>query len=340
MSEDQATRRLSALRAVRVAPAAISMLRSGEVTMSALAELRELLELALDPPEVVLAEARGRSVREVRRFVAERLGIAGSEDRIRERGEDEVKESGRRQGSFPRAGGAFEIRFTAGPGFVEKLERARALLSHAVPDGDFEEVIGRGLDLLIDAVERRRTGKLVRGRTGRRAEPAPEGDAMSRVERRGVEPAPEGDATSRVEDRQAEPAPEGDATSRVEGRGGEPASDGDAMSRVEVRRPKRRSLPRAVVREVWTRDGGRCTYVCPRSGRRCLEAMHVEIDHAVPRALGGPDTAANLRLRCRSHNRLVAETELGPAFVGAKIRGGGAKVRGGGVGTRAGPCGG
>ncbi len=52
-------------------------------------------------------------------------------------------------------------------------------------------------------------------------------------------------------------------------------------------------------REVWQRDGGRCSYVDPRSGRRCASRHLLQIDHQVPHALGGSAAPANL-LSCAS----------------------------------------
>jgi 5-methylcytosine-specific restriction endonuclease McrA len=76
----------------------------------------------------------------------------------------------------------------------------------------------------------------------------------------------------------------------------------------------RSSIPTAVRRAVWARDGGRCRFAGP-DGIRCQTRRMLELDHRTPRALGGLDTAENLRLLCRPHNdaerrRLLGEGEL------------------------------
>lgn len=71
-----------------------------------------------------------------------------------------------------------------------------------------------------------------------------------------------------------------------------------------------RAIPAAVRREVWERDGGRCTFQA-EDGRRCDSRWQLELDHVQPAARGGPATAANLRLRCRKHNTLHAEETYG-----------------------------
>jgi len=82
------------------------------------------------------------------------------------------------------------------------------------------------------------------------------------------------------------------------------------------------SLPAEVRRAVWARDGGRCVYVGPR-GIRCETRKLLELDHRIPRALGGPDTVDNLRLLCRSHNdaerrRILGEGKLSTSLARAK----------------------
>ena len=62
-----------------------------------------------------------------------------------------------------------------------------------------------------------------------------------------------------------------------------------------------RHIPRAVRREVFARDAGRCTYVGP-TGVVCGSTYQLELHHIHPYAMGGPSTAANVALRCAVHN--------------------------------------
>ncbi len=71
-----------------------------------------------------------------------------------------------------------------------------------------------------------------------------------------------------------------------------------------------RSVPMEVRRQVWKRDGGRCTWAAP-DGRRCGSRWQLELDHIEPLLLGGRSTVDNLRLRCRGHNLLYAEQTYG-----------------------------
>ena len=82
--------------------------------------------------------------------------------------------------------------------------------------------------------------------------------------------------------------------------------------------PDSRHVPVAVRNEVWQRDGGQCAFV-GSTGRRCSSRHQLELHHLHPFALGGPSTAANLSLRCRTHNRHAAEQDYGPDHIAQKV---------------------
>ena len=62
--------------------------------------------------------------------------------------------------------------------------------------------------------------------------------------------------------------------------------------------PAKRAIPAAVKREIWQRDGVRCRYVDPRTGRRCASRHLLQIDHLLPlrpgRGCGAEERAAPL----------------------------------------------
>jgi hypothetical protein len=75
-----------------------------------------------------------------------------------------------------------------------------------------------------------------------------------------------------------------------------PANSRDATRKKRTGRPP-------LHRQVFTRDGHRCTL--------CGSKHALEVDHIIPRAKGGPDSLENLRLLCRSCNQRAAITEFG-----------------------------
>ena len=68
--------------------------------------------------------------------------------------------------------------------------------------------------------------------------------------------------------------------------------------------PPRRHIPAAVRRHVWQRDGGRCCYRDPLTGRRCTSSHLLQIDHLLPVAQGGGPEPFNLELSCFAHHRM------------------------------------
>ena len=89
-------------------------------------------------------------------------------------------------------------------------------------------------------------------------------------------------------------------------------------SRPSTRRTRSRYIPRAVVRAVHARDGGRCAFVSA-DGKRCCERGFLELHHHdVPYARGGQASVENIRLLCRAHNALFAERDYGRPFMRSK----------------------
>ena len=66
------------------------------------------------------------------------------------------------------------------------------------------------------------------------------------------------------------------------------------MPRASEIKPRREAIPRAVQREVWQRDGGRCVE-CSTKEKLCF-------DHIVPFSRGGSNSVRNLQLLCEPCN--------------------------------------
>jgi hypothetical protein len=90
---------------------------------------------------------------------------------------------------------------------------------------------------------------------------------------------------------------------------------------VEHRRARResRTVPAEVRRSVSERDAGRCTFVDPKTGRRCDERRFITFEHIDPYALGGTATVSNIRLLCSQHHALLARRAFGDQYVAAAV---------------------
>ncbi len=80
----------------------------------------------------------------------------------------------------------------------------------------------------------------------------------------------------------------------------------DPMRRAPSARKSKLEIEREVFRKYQC-----CSFKDPVTGRTCGSKHLLQIDHIVPRALGGKDEITNLRLLCAEHNRLEAIRELG-----------------------------
>jgi hypothetical protein len=67
-----------------------------------------------------------------------------------------------------------------------------------------------------------------------------------------------------------------------------------SMPKAPEPKPRREAIPRAVQREVWQRDGGRCV--------ECASKEKLCFDHIVPFSRGGSNVVRNLQLLCEKCN--------------------------------------
>ena len=170
----------------------------------------------------------------------------------------------------------FKVQFTADQGFMDLLDEARDLLAHELPTRDFVAVQRKALEVLVAQLRKRKYA-------------ARAGAARSEV---------------------AEVPRTADELEPVES----PAADVADSEPSEGAAKRRRRPPAAVAREVWQRDGGRCTFADAR-GQRCRETSKLEFHHIRAFALGGATTVDNLTLRCCAHNALAAEHDFGIAHM-------------------------
>jgi len=75
-----------------------------------------------------------------------------------------------------------------------------------------------------------------------------------------------------------------------------------------------RHIPDSIKREVYERDGGRCTFSDER-GRRCRETGALEFDHIDGFARTHRHDVDRIRLLCRAHNQYAAEQIYGRTFM-------------------------
>lgn len=181
LCEESAYKRIQAARAARKFPQLLSAFAEGRLHLSAVF----LLGPHLTPENVdeVVAAATHLSIRALRGLIAQRFVAPRPELELTPRGDVDGKEPGpaaRPAGvleTFPVGGEnrAYESLDSPRIGPLcridvhcvvdqEKLEHARALLSHSVPDGDLGKIFDRALDAVIRETEKRKFGAAIQPR--------------------------------------------------------------------------------------------------------------------------------------------------------------------------------
>lgn len=282
-SEDEASKRVRVARLASRFPRVLDELRARAIHLTGLFLLAHYL--TEENYERLMARARGKLRCEIERLIAAEFPKPDVPDRVcplpeqitsgaltcpgtgaTAAGPTDSGKAGSSAGSSVRSGrleplsaSSFGVQFTASAELAKKIERARELLSNALPGGDLGALFERALDALIDDPGKSPTG--------------------------------------------------GRETKRRLGAG-----------KPRKRRPLgagSRHVPVEVVRLVWERDGGQCTFT-DEQGRRCSARRHLTIEHRHPHALGGPPTADNLCLLCAAHNAHSARKVFGEAHIEAK----------------------
>ncbi len=245
----------------------------------------------------LVEEATGKSARQVRRMLADLdPELAPPADRVR-----------------PLGDGRYELNAVIDADCQQGLEHLRGLLSHVDPRMTVGQLVGRIVQEALDRHDPSRPPR--RARAGSRAapgeseaapaakkQPAPEpGHAVTAPDPAilaGTTSTPEG--TPRPRPASAPSPTRKEATDRSAAAGTKPAGAATPTAKACA---SGRAIPAAVRRQVWQRDGGRCSYLDRRTGRRCNSRHLIEIDHIVPYALGGGADPRNLRLLCHAHHR-------------------------------------
>ena len=331
-SDAAAARRIGAMRLCADQPHAREGLRDGSLTLSAAAELQWAFDrqrrrgsicgtaaiapagtraagaagaaaqngLAPDsapavpssaepqPPPLVLdavgrqklvEEAAGKSARQVRQMLADvDPELAPPADRVR-----------------PLGDGRYELKATIDAECQQGLEQLRGLLSHVDPRVTLGQLVGRLVKEGLDRHDPSRPPR--RARSGSR--PADAKANAPRTPTPESQPAVERRAASTTKDAAI---PAGAAPTPARAVRPIPTKSTGAATPTAKSCASGRAIPAAVRRQVWQRDGGRCSYVDPQTGRRCNSTHLIEIDHIVPHALGGGADPGNLRL-CGAHHR-------------------------------------
>ncbi len=68
-----------------------------------------------------------------------------------------------------------------------------------------------------------------------------------------------------------------------------------------------RYVPEKLKQLIWQKNNSCCSFIDPRTKRRCESKFRLQIEHIIPVAHGGLTIEENLTLLCQAHNLLMAD---------------------------------
>lgn len=138
LSEAATYRRITAARAARRFPQMFDHLATGDLTLSAIGVLAP--HLGDTDAAKLIERARCCTKRQVEQMVVDRRPLPEVPTRLRPLGNDRLS-----------------LELTVSVAFKDKLEEAQSLMRHQNPRGDVATVLERGLDLLIEQLQKQRS---------------------------------------------------------------------------------------------------------------------------------------------------------------------------------------
>ncbi len=292
MSESVAFKRLASAELAARFPAALALIRRGELHLSALNKLGK--HLTEENHELVLARARGRTLKELDEIIAElapQPDVAPSvrpiraEPRARPEDLDSLNAPASHVSTSRLEGAPLKL---AAPALSASTPPLTPESRPAPPKAKVTPTAPKRFKLEMTLSERGH--EMLRELEGLLSHA---GASLSEIVERGLDAllAQTKKKRAAASDRPRETQPREDDT---------------------------RHVAASVQRLVWDEAGGRCTYLSP-DGHRCESRSYLEVHHLEPYARGGRATIDNLALLCRVHNRLEGDREYGRDFMEAKI---------------------
>jgi hypothetical protein len=166
--EDAALKRHRVAKLALRLPQVLDELRAGTIHLTGLFLLST--HLTDENATTLLHEARGKSRRQIEELIARwlpRSDVPPSLTPIAPEVTCSRAGEGARARLEPLSPTRLRVEFTARAELYEKLEKARELLSHALPSGDLGELVERAVDALIERETRKRFGPRAASEAGK-----------------------------------------------------------------------------------------------------------------------------------------------------------------------------
>jgi 5-methylcytosine-specific restriction endonuclease McrA len=300
LSPPAASERVNAVRLIRAVPPVKEHLQTGKLTLTSAAQIQRFVNteqkvhplgkaVSRDEKDKVIAACLGKSKREVEKTLCEKQSEPA---RVLTQQKVRVVTATRS-----------EIKFTVGESTLEKLQQLKNLTG----DTSLERIFDQGLAALLLA-ERKKRGVIPRKSEVKTKaaiteaaftkDTSPEAAVTEAASTQSLTTGLAVSLAAAATTPRRQPAD----LRRTPARGADGGSDAQLHSRF---------IQIDLKRFVFARSKGRCEFMDSRSKVRCRATFRLQIDHALPRALGGKTEASNLRHLCSAHNlRLAKEAGL------------------------------
>jgi len=319
-AEDQAYRRISAMRLLKELPEIEEQLTNGEISLTHLGLAQKLFreekkakckELANATKLSVINAISNKSVREAERLTLSMSSVPEkmTPDRMRAVSVESVA-----------------LKFNAKPELMKKIEQMKGLLAHKNPNLTLGELFEFLCDLGLkefDPAQKglsrvKRNESALGGEEQKFAAPSKlcvkqkeDGTMLEAQEMPQAELVPQAEARVKAKVKEQEQAREQDrAQGQVRNQVQKQEQDRDKRQDQNQNPPREAPLASAqkisqahVRREIFKRAQNQC--------ENCRSRYALEIDHILPKALGGDSYENNLRVLCRSCNQRAAIEKLG-----------------------------
>lgn len=325
LSEGSAQRRIAAMRLVRDLPEVKRSLETGSLSLTNAAKLHSVFQAKKKQRQELKAPAKIEVLNQV-------MGLTQREceSKLYELLPEAVKAT-RQERERVISQDAVELKLVVSGELHRKLLRLKELLSHTVPDGSYVKILERLTDQEIEKLEsrkglRKRKGALSRSISESTATPVP----VERSQSKDAEVCTGAAVSGREEDRDiavgsVQRPSDRLTTDRLKNR----TTDLKVVQRAQATTRATKVMQESsqntgqvaqvaekgvtstatVRRLVWRRSSGMCQYP------GCKSRYRLEVDHIVPKALGGKGTLDNLRMLCRTHNLQQAQEKLGESVM-------------------------
>lgn len=277
-TEDEACRRISAMRVLKALPQIEEKVQKGGVKLTHLIMAQSLFNreakteaFSVEKQLEVLERMENTSVRE-----AEKIVLDYSTQQV-----SEVTEKVRLVSRD-----TFEVKFGISEETQSKVKKLKGLLAHSNPNLSLSELFEKLCDIGIEALDPAkapiRKANLKKSPAATRTEPK-RGLGHKQV-REGVQNQTLGQASAKTQGQDQQ-------RNRLQK---------PTQTRMPLDPQKYSSsyIPAQIKREVWKNAQGRC--------QNCRSHFALEIEHCYPKALGGSSGISNLRLLCRACNQRAA----------------------------------